>query len=130
MLQQALEKIKFFGSYLTRKDVYICITIIFVALCAFFLGALWNREVGRPPVTIKMVALNQGASVAESTDNNQNSASISSTTEPYVGNQNSKIYQLSSCLGAKLISDENKIWFASKANAETAGYVPAKNCKM
>ncbi|HUD04207.1 MAG TPA: hypothetical protein VMR73_01810 [Candidatus Paceibacterota bacterium] len=130
MLQQVLEKIKFLVAYLTRKDIYTCLVIVLVGMTSFFIGGLWGREENRPPVTIKMVDMNQNASVAVSSGNIQNPTSVSSTTEPYVGNVNSKIYQLSSCLGAKLISDENKIWFASKANAEAAGYVPAKNCKM
>ncbi|HEY0010394.1 MAG TPA: Ada metal-binding domain-containing protein [Candidatus Paceibacterota bacterium] len=38
-------------------------------------------------------------------------------------------YYLPWCGTAKRIKEENKVWFASKAEAEAAGYEPAKNCK-
>lgn len=33
------------------------------------------------------------------------------------------------CGTAKRIKEENKVWFASRAEAEAAGYEPAANCK-
>jgi hypothetical protein len=47
----------------------------------------------------------------------------------YVGSKTGKIYHLPWCSGAKRIKEENKRWFASKADAEAAGYAPASNCK-
>ena len=38
-------------------------------------------------------------------------------------------YYLPWCGSVKRIKEENKVWFASKAEAEAAGYEPAKNCK-
>jgi methylphosphotriester-DNA--protein-cysteine methyltransferase len=35
---------------------------------------------------------------------------------------------LPDCPGAKQISEQNKIWFASIEEAEKAGYKPAGNC--
>jgi hypothetical protein len=47
----------------------------------------------------------------------------------YVASKSGAKYYLPWCGGAKLIKDENKVWFASKADAEAAGYAPAANCK-
>jgi len=47
----------------------------------------------------------------------------------YVGSVNSDKYHAPWCSGAKRINEENQIWFATKAEAEQAGYIPASNCK-
>jgi hypothetical protein len=47
----------------------------------------------------------------------------------YVGSRRGKKYHLPDCPGAKTILDTNKVWFASKAEAEARGYTPAGNCK-
>ena len=47
----------------------------------------------------------------------------------YVGSKNGTKYHLPTCSGAKNIKEENKVWFASKEEAEGAGYSPASNCK-
>lgn len=47
----------------------------------------------------------------------------------YVASKNGTKYHLPWCGSAKQIKEENKIWFATKADAEAAGYTPASNCK-
>jgi hypothetical protein len=47
----------------------------------------------------------------------------------YVGSRSGKTYHLPWCSGALRIKEENKIWFATKAEAEARGYKPAANCK-
>jgi len=49
--------------------------------------------------------------------------------EQYIGSKNGTKYHLPWCSGALRIKEENKVWFASKAEAEEAGYSPAANCK-
>jgi hypothetical protein len=51
------------------------------------------------------------------------------TGEKYVGSKNGTKYHLPWCSGALRIKEENKVWFASKSDAEAAGYSPAANCK-
>ena len=57
------------------------------------------------------------------------SASAAQTEKKYVGSKNSDKYHLPWCSGAARIAEENKVWFASKEEAEAAGYTPAANCK-
>lgn len=51
-----------------------------------------------------------------------------STTQPYVASKSGTKYHLTSCPGAKQIKPENKITFATRSEAEAAGYSPAGNC--
>ncbi len=46
-----------------------------------------------------------------------------------VASKNGTKYYLPWCGSVKLIKDENKVWFASRADAEAQGYEPASNCK-
>jgi hypothetical protein len=46
-----------------------------------------------------------------------------------VASKNGSKYYLPWCGGAKLIKDENKVWFPTRDAAEAAGYQPAANCK-
>jgi hypothetical protein len=46
-----------------------------------------------------------------------------------VGNSNSKIYHKSDCKQGVKMKASNKVAFASKADAEKAGFKPCKACK-
>ena len=45
-----------------------------------------------------------------------------------LGSSNGSVYHYPWCSGALRIKEENKIWFASIADAESKGYKPASNC--
>jgi hypothetical protein len=47
----------------------------------------------------------------------------------YVAAKTGTKYYLPTCATAKRIKDTNKVWFATKAQAEAAGYQAASNCK-
>ncbi len=47
----------------------------------------------------------------------------------YVASKSGTKYHLPWCGSAKQIKEENKIWFATKEEAEKAGYTPSANCK-
>ncbi len=51
------------------------------------------------------------------------------TAMVYVASKTGTKYHLPWCAGAQRIKDENKVWFATKEDAEAAGYTPAANCK-
>jgi len=46
-----------------------------------------------------------------------------------VGNKNSKIYHNPGCPGYKSVSEKNRVFFKTAAEAEAAGFTRAKNCK-
>lgn len=110
--------------------------IIVVALVSFGLG----RASDMPLTSIDAQGTYENA-VAENgnsaTANTISSANESESATPaneqpaggYVVSKNGTKYHLPWCPGAKQIKEENKIFFATKDEAERAGYTPAANCK-
>jgi hypothetical protein len=45
-----------------------------------------------------------------------------------IGNKDSQIYHLPNCAGYTKVSEKNRVYFDSEADAEKAGYRKAKNC--
>lgn len=50
------------------------------------------------------------------------------TSGGFVASKNGTKYFPTSCGSAKTIKEENKVFFQSTSEAESAGYTPAKNC--
>lgn len=116
-----------FKKICNKEDIILIITIILVALIAFGIGRLSAPK--REPVMIK--GLEQALpSSLRSEEGGQ--ASVETIKTDYqgkvVGSKNSDKYHLPDCPGAKQISEQNKVWFDSIAEAEKAGYKPASNC--
>lgn len=53
---------------------------------------------------------------------------VAPTSGTYMASKNGTKYYLPTCGSAKRIKAENRVWFATKAEAEAAGYGPAANC--
>ncbi len=121
-LAEVKEKIKTLATFLTRKDIYAALVIVFVGLASFFLGAMWQNDRTSTQVTIEEdnTALNASNGANEE----------GSTTDAYVGSWTSKIYRLKTCPGVSVIRESNRVYFGSKSDAEAAGYTAAKNCSM
>lgn len=66
---------------------------------------------------------------AKNTAKPETEASKSVTSVQYVGSKNGTKFHLLTCPGAKQIKEENKVFFATKEDAQKAGYTPASNCK-
>ena len=111
------------------------LVLILSATASFGLGRLSVRP-SKTPITIEQspdISTNFLNGIVESAQKNNSPVVTQSATEAntkgeYVGSKNSDKYHLPWCPGAQRIKDENKVWFASKAAAEKAGYVPASNC--
>jgi endonuclease YncB( thermonuclease family)/methylphosphotriester-DNA--protein-cysteine methyltransferase len=52
-----------------------------------------------------------------------------SSSQKTIGNKNSKIFHLPGCSGYDRVSEKNRVYFNSAAEAEAAGYKRAGNCK-
>ena len=95
-------------------DWGIAVIVVLVAVISFGLGRLSVAEERRPSV-----AVNTASTSAET-------ATIEGTL---VASRNGTAYYFPWCSGASRISEANKIWFQTEADARQAGYHAAKNCK-
>lgn len=119
ILQDIREKIK---STLADGRLYTAAVLILVGIASFGLG---RQSTGSPSGEANMAAT---AAVPRETATKTEAEKPLPTTQ-YVASKNGQVYHLPHCSGAKNISPANKITFASKAEAEAAGYRPAANCK-
>ncbi len=106
------------------RDVLIVGVIVLSASASFGLGLLSGREAAGQGITIEVAPTTQeaGAGVAGVP------TEASAKAGKYVASKNGTKYYLTTCSGAARISEANKIWFASAAAAQAAGYAPAVNC--
>ena len=132
-IKEIATKIK---SELSTEQSFAALLIVVVGVASFGLGRLSvTEETGTTPAVI-------GSAIAERTvyeeevENLQPDTSVAVTETYleeqealYVASKNSDKYHLPWCGGAARISEANKVWFTSKAEAEAAGYTPAANCK-
>lgn len=124
MIQDIRAKIKEFLRLL-RADLFIIVVIALVSLASFGLGrlsVLYGDE-GRDRLEI-VYPDGQEATVFEA------AALKSPETGAYVASISGSKYHRPDCPGAQTIKEENKLYFATKAEAEAAGYTPAANCKF
>ena len=96
-------------------DLFILILLVLVASTSFSFGYLAGKDTSKQEVFIDTSAAVYEATVREG-------------DKRFVGSITGTKYHLPSCSGAKRIKEENKVWFATKEDAELAGYGPAANC--
>lgn len=110
------------------EGALVASTVVLASLGSFGLGHLSGRAVGEKG-EIQILE----RQVVEATLGTVSSAEVPSAVPvasggQYVASKTGKSYHLPWCSGAKLIKEENKIWFATKEAAEAKGYTPAGNC--
>ena len=111
---------------LGRDELFYALLVLLVGVTAFGLGRLSAGTVSEPAAsTVPSVEYSRPTTVS----NQPASLIVASTTQKaYVASKNSTKYHLPWCSGAKRISEENKVWFASKEEVEKTGRTPASNC--
>ena len=98
------------------RDTLIVAILILSSSASFGFGYLAGIDTGQGTVA---VMLTDPPSLGATAD----------AAGQFVASKNGTKYYLPSCSGAEKISEENKVWFASAAAAQSAGYAPAANCK-
>lgn len=134
------------------KDALLIAIIVLSSTGSFGLGVLAGREQGReagPEEDFWVEKLGEevglpaaaGSAAAASGAIGGNDSGAQSAPVPaelpapapaagaYVASKTGAKYYLPWCGTASRIKEENKVWFATKADAEAAGYEPAANCK-
>lgn len=116
---------------------YMVVAIIALSSAASFgLGILEGREMGQGagvsiteiPTTTPGFITQAPAAAALAGQPAASPASIPAGGEVVASKDGTKYY-LPWCGTVKLIKEENKVWFQTRAAAEAAGYEPASNCK-
>ncbi|KKS30456.1 MAG: Endonuclease I [Parcubacteria group bacterium GW2011_GWC2_42_11] len=107
------------------REYSIILVLLLLGGISFGLGRLSATKPVSVPVTL---CASETVSTIEAS---AISAPLTSShkTSQYVGSKNGTVYHLPWCGGARRIREENKVWFATKEEAEQAGYRPATNCK-
>ena len=119
-----MEKIKQFIESDKGKDVLIVIIVILVGLCSFELGRLSKSsdssgiKIEYAGETEKME--NQAANLILTTD--------TSGKNFFASSKGSKYYSLG-CSAGKSLKQENRIYFATREEAEGAGYELSSSCR-
>ena len=120
------------------KDILLLATLVLASLLSFGLGVLAGREdgEGKGQVLIEKIAEAEPEPSVVPPPNVEGpprpatkNPVAGSTSGELVASKTGTKYYLPWCGTAKRIKEENKVWFKSKAEAEAAGYTPAKNCK-
>lgn len=121
-----IEKIK----RLLTGDLFLVLLIVLVGFGAFGLGRLSVEQAGRVPLEIRYPE-RFGASAVDSVSDPETlkNTSINASNGGFVASVNGTKYHYPWCPGAKQIKESNKITFATREEAEAAGYTPAVNCK-
>jgi hypothetical protein len=124
-----------FKGFFSNTEVLLAGLIVIVGVSSFALGRVSvPRNMGDVDTEAAVMTSekNKGeiletvsADAAESIE----APVISQAEGGYVASKNGTKYHLPWCGSAKQIKEENKIWFATKEEAERAGYTPASNCK-
>lgn len=109
-----------------RKPILLAVVVILAGSTALGLFQLFtvlkNKDHGRVIMAqvIDSVTTDNVAQMAKLPTENAKQA--------YVASKNGKAYYLPTCGGVSRIKEENKVYFATKQEAESAGYRPAGNC--
>lgn len=132
IIEEVRIKIKRAIATIERKEVYTAIIIILVGLASFGLGRLSNLVDNREPVKIRYENFESGGSKPVTLEVGEQGAAVAGIGDiggSVVASKNGTKYYFPWCGGVSRISAANKVTFASKAEAEKAGYTPAANCK-
>lgn len=125
-IQEKLEKFKSVSG--GSPDLFLAALLVLVAVTSFLLGRM-STEGERQVVRQDAALIPEAAEETKASSDASESVTEAKAPGGYVASKNGTKYHLPWCSGAQLMNEENKIWFATKAEAEAAGYEPAANCK-
>lgn len=126
-----MKKIKHFIDSDKGKDILTVLIVILVGLGSFQLGRL-SKENTQTDLKIDFTS-QEASPIASKPAKSTNSSLIPKTTqnsssgEFFASNRGSKYYP-KNCSAGKSITEENKIYFSSAADAEKAGYQLSTAC--
>ena len=111
------------------KDILIITIVILVGLMSFELGRLSKNS---PSEGIKIEYPDQTANVVSKVINQSPNVFATTTikTKTFFASKRGKKYYSLGCSAGKTIKQENRIYFASREEAEKAGYQFSSSCSI
>ncbi len=140
-----MQKIKQFIESDRGKDIFVVMIVLLVGLSSFGLGRL-SKDTTNQGVQVEYLNLNDSnqGNVLSAFTKEANTNSISSGTQVnsnklpsvsnsvgksfFASNRGQKYYSIG-CSAGKTIKQENRVYFATKAEAEKAGYELSSSCR-
>lgn len=122
---------------LVPPQTAVVLILVLSSTASFGLGVLAGRDMASPgalvPVEVGQRGLEvldaSGVQVAPGALPAAAAAPILGTPgHGYVASKSGSKYYLPTCSGVGRIKEENKVWYATKADAEASGLTPAANC--
>lgn len=126
------EKIKQYEANGGKERVFMLLALLLTASLAFGLGRL-SAAPSQGPITVGHFDALPG--IATSTpDSLQSSAisaspSVSNAASSVFASKNGTKYYTQACKGGSRVSEANRIWFSTAAEAEKLGLTLASGCK-
>ena len=112
-----------------NNELFFVLVFVLVGLVGFGIGRLSVVGQGSSVNALRVESTPMPIeNVVEAIQGRGEEAIGSETPTNIVGNKNTQVFHLSSCTGAKRMSETNKIYFASVKEALDAGFRPAGNC--
>lgn len=102
-----------------ERELFLTAVIILVAVISFGLGRLSKIREEKTPITIE----------EDRQPNSQRATLTVGEDKIFVASKNGKKYYYAWCESSQKIKESNRVWFATKEEAEKAGYEPAANCR-
>jgi len=126
MLSEIIKLCKRLGGWVktNNTELYLMAVIVLVAVISFGLGRLSKIREEKTPITIENAETGESKPLLTSNVDNE-----IKTDKIFVASRNGKKYYYAWCESANVIKEQNRVWFATQAEAEKAGYQPAANCK-
>ncbi len=111
----------------------VAITVVLASSAAFGLGFISGRDAGEKGEVQILEREVIEATLGEAPSAPMAAAAAAAAAPvaaggQYVASRNGTKYYLPFCGSVKNIKEENKVWFATKEEAEAKGYQPAANC--
>lgn len=118
----------------SKDEIAVIVLVVLSGALGFGMGRLSKFHEMMPPVSVEAAEIGADALSAAVVIPSPSSVKTASPTGSFgkgilVASKSGKKYHLTWCPGARTISEQNKIYFNTKEEAEAAGYLPASNCK-
>ena len=115
----------------------IVLILVLSSTASFGLGVLAGRDMTAPGHLVPVTGKQEGLQILDQKGERMAPGALPAAAiapilgvpgQGYVASKSGTKYYLPTCSGVGRIKEENKVWYATKADAEAAGLTPATNC--